>query len=292
MNNKYISKGIGLLSLCLMLNTETQAKLTFSVIDSIGVENNSGKQVILHRLEAKESYYSLSRKYAVQPKEISSFNNNKSLKIGDVIKIPTSRIFNSASPASTSSAPATAADPVNDDKSIQYRVGAGETLYTIAKRFQVSVAQIVQKNKLKNEQDIKAGQTIYIPQGAPTQRVEEQPEEPIEIEVEVAEEKQKALPSNRYGLRQVDEKGVGVWMDGLNAEGGNMLALHKTAPIGTVVKITNPMTQKTTFAKIVGKYTDNSNTRDAVIVISKATANLLGILDKRFLINISYGMPN
>jgi len=289
MNNKYISKGIGLLSLCLMLNTETQAKLTFSVIDSIGVENNSGKQVILHRLEAKESYYSLSRKYAVQPKEIISFNNNKSLKIGDVIKIPTNRIFNSTSPAS---APATVAatDPVNADNSIQYRVGAGETLYTIAKRFQVSVAQIVQKNKLKNEQDIKAGQTIYIPQGAPIQRVEEQPEEPIEIEV--AEEKQRALPSNRYGLRQVDEKGVGVWMDGLNAEGGNMLALHKTAPIGTVVKITNPMTQKTTFAKIVGKYTDNSNTRDAVIVISKATANLLGILDKRFLINISYGMPN
>ena len=289
MNNKYISKGIGLLSLCLMLNTETQAKLTSSIIDSIGVENNSGKQVILHRLEAKESYYSLSRKYAVQPKEIISFNNNKSLKIGDVIKIPTNRIFNSTSPAS---APATVAatDPVNADNSIQYRVGAGETLYTIAKRFQVSVAQIVQKNKLKNEQDIKAGQTIYIPQGAPIQRVEEQPEEPIEIEV--AEEKQRALPSNRYGLRQVDEKGVGVWMDGLNAEGGNMLALHKTAPIGTVVKITNPMTQKTTFAKIVGKYTDNSNTRDAVIVISKATANLLGILDKRFLINISYGMPN
>jgi len=289
MNNKYISKGIGLLTLCLMLNTETQAKLTSSIIDSIGVENNSGKQVILHRLEAKESYYSLSRKYAVQPKEIISFNNNKSLKIGDVIKIPTNRIFNSTSPAS---APATVAatDPVNADNSIQYRVGAGETLYTIAKRFQVSVAQIVQKNKLKNEQDIKAGQTIYIPQGAPIQRVEEQPEEPIEIEV--AEEKQRALPSNRYGLRQVDEKGVGVWMDGLNAEGGNMLALHKTAPIGTVVKITNPMTQKTTFAKIVGKYTDNSNTRDAVIVISKATANLLGILDKRFLINISYGMPN
>jgi rare lipoprotein A (peptidoglycan hydrolase) len=71
-----------------------------------------------------------------------------------------------------------------------------------------------------------------------------------------------------------------------------MLALHKTAPVGTIIKITNPMTQRTTYAKVVGKYNDSNDTRDAIIVISKATASLIGIIDKRFLVNISYGMPN
>lgn len=134
------------------------------------------------------------------------------------------------------------------------------------------------------------GQVLNIPQGNIQPVVSEEPvEEAIAETVEA--EPSRNVPGSRYGLRQVDERGVGVWMEGLNSD-GNMLALHKTAPVGTVIKITNPMTQKTTFAKVVGKYNDNSNTRDAIIVISKATANLLGILDKRFLINISYGVPN
>ncbi|HUH18132.1 DPBB and LysM peptidoglycan-binding domain-containing protein [Albibacterium sp.] len=284
MNIKYISKGF-ILVLFLILAKASYA--SSAAIDSIGVENNNGKQVILHRVIAKESYYSLSRQYQVQPKDIIAFNNNKSLKIGDLIKIPTNRAFITTSATSSSQNP----EPDTQDQNIQYKVGAGETLYTISKRFQVSIAEIVKENKLKNEQDIKAGQTINIPQGESITEIADEPEDINETEIIEEPSMSLPLPSNRYGLRQVDEKGIGVWMDGLNANEGNMLALHKTAPVGTVVKITNPMTHKTTFAKIVGKYTDNNNTRDAVIVISKSTADLLGILDKRFLIDISYGVP-
>ena len=291
MNIKYISAGIVTLVICLIFNTKTHANTPAAPLDSIGVENVQGKQVVLHRLEAKETYYSLSRTYQVQPKDIIAYNNNKSLRIGDIVSVPTNRTF-----AAVDQSPATSqltADntSVNDNNATQYIVGPRETLYTIARRFQVSVAQIVERNNLKNDTDIKSGQTIYIPKGNEVVNRTPQPVVPVETE-EVEEEPERNLPSNRYGLKQVNEKGVGVWLDGLNAEGGNMLALHKTAPVGTVVKITNPMTQKSTFAKIVGKYTDNSNTKDAVIVISKSTANLLGILDKRFLINISYGLPN
>ncbi|HEY0899639.1 MAG TPA: peptidoglycan-binding protein, partial [Sphingobacteriaceae bacterium] len=71
-----------------------------------------------------------------------------------------------------------------------------------------------------------------------------------------------------------------------------MLALHRTAPIGTIIKITNPMSNKTTFAKVVGKYIDNEATKDVIIVVNKATADLIGALDKRFQVTIVYGVPN
>jgi rare lipoprotein A (peptidoglycan hydrolase) len=71
-----------------------------------------------------------------------------------------------------------------------------------------------------------------------------------------------------------------------------MLALHQTAPIGTVIKITNPMTGKSTFAKVVGKFTQNESSKDAIIVVNKATANLIGALDKRFQVTLIYGVPN
>src|SRR5690606_13391992 len=100
------------------------------------------------------------------------------------------------------------------------------------------------------------------------------------------------IPANRYGIREMNEKGVGVWIDDLNQDGGSMLALHKTAPVGTVIKITNPMTQRTTFAKVVGKFADTAETKNAIIVISKSAASLIGVLDRRFQVEIAYGTPN
>jgi hypothetical protein len=70
------------------------------------------------------------------------------------------------------------------------------------------------------------------------------------------------------------------------------LALHRTAPIGTVIKITNPMTGKTTFAKVVGRFTDSESTKDAIIVVTKNVSESIGALDKRVHVNISYGSPN
>lgn len=299
--NKSLHHITGIIFLVILIfHTKTTQATIIASIDSIGIENNNGKQVIVHKLESKETYYSLSRKYGVSHRDIMSFNNNKSLKVGDIIKIPSEQPY-SASNSQQASDPRAANTSVPEQTSgnqptnggTLYKVSTGETLYTIAKRFQVSVAQIVAKNNLANGQAIKAGQTIIIPddssEPAPIAASEatEAESEPI-----IIPEKSTSLPAERYGLRQINERGVGVWLEGLNSDSGNMLALHKTAPVGTVVKITNPMTQKITFAKIVGKYTENATTRDAVIVISKATADLLGILDKRFLINISYGVPD
>ena len=80
--------------------------------------------------------------------------------------------------------------------------------------------------------------------------------------------------------------------ENLSQAGGSMLALHKTAPLGTVIKITNPMTQRTTFAKVVGKFADTAETKDAIIVISKSAASLIGVIDRRFQVEIAYGAPN
>jgi len=67
-----------------------------------------------------------------------------------------------------------------------------------------------------------------------------------------------------------------------------MLVLHRTAPIGTVMKITNPMSNRSTFAKVVGTFTENESTKDVVVVMTHAVAEALGALDKRFYCNITY----
>lgn len=100
------------------------------------------------------------------------------------------------------------------------------------------------------------------------------------------------LPAIRYGLREVTERGVAASISDDGMDNSRMLALHRSAPVGTIIKITNPMTNKTTFAKVVGKINDNDMTRDAIIVVNKATADLIGALDQRFQVTLVYGVAN
>jgi hypothetical protein len=98
--------------------------------------------------------------------------------------------------------------------------------------------------------------------------------------------------ANKYGLFEKNEKGVATWIDDASLDPNKKLILHRTAPIGTVMRITNPMNNRTTFAKVVGRFTDSQSTHDALIVMTKNVAEALGALDKRFQVNISYGTPN
>lgn len=256
-----------------------------SRLDSVGSENSNGKLVIIHSVNPKESYYSIGRLYNVPAKEIQTFNKVQILQPGSLIKVPTQRPFSNARPTVNNAVSA----QQKDDGLVDYKVGPKETLFAIAKRFNTHVESIKLLNKLKGN-SLSVGQVIKVKPGAGA------PLPPAESVLEVAKSDSDRIipqmPVNRYGLKEKTEKGVATWISDENLDSSKMLALHRTAPVGTVVRISNPMTGKTTFAKVVGKYTENATTKDVIIVITQATADLLGVLDKRFLVTIDYGVPN
>jgi LysM repeat protein len=273
--------------------------------DSIGVENKNGNQLILHKVTAKETYYSIGRLYQVSPRTIIEENNNVPLQIGVIVKIPTTRSF--AQPVSGSRPTSVSAASNPSTAIIEYKVGPKEYLYAIARKFDTTIDDIKALNNLRSN-SLSIGQTIKVRPGAnalSTGNVSPQantvPESPasntpaatLPAETpEVSTIEKPKLATGRLGVTERSEKGVAVWIADENLDGTKMLALHRTAPVGTVVKVTNPMTDRVTFVKVVGKFTENESNRDAVIVITKATADLLGALDKRFLVTIDYGVPN
>jgi LysM repeat protein len=272
-----------------------------AAVDSTGVENLNGKKTIIHKIEAKETYFSLSRKYNVSPQTIVQFNNNKSLQIGAIVKIPTDRPFTEGSVPNNTINNVSNQAPLKS--SIDYKVGPKEYLYSIARKFNTTVEQIKELNNLSSS-NLSIGQIIKIPgestvtaqtlvQTIPSGTNETRTIVPAILtdSIQNASERLK-LPVSRYGLREVNERGIAVSLVEDNLNETKMLALHQTAPIGTVIKITNPMTGKSTFAKVVGKFTQNESSKDAIIVVNKATANLIGALDKRFQVTLIYGVPN
>lgn len=298
----------------------------FAVPDSIGVEVVNGKQVVIHRLKPKETYYGLSKQYGIALSDLIAANNNKALKIGENVRIPTNR----AVVASTTNQVALAQRTQNQGNQVQqpvgqqpaaresappaaprvqlapgeytdYKVSKGETLYTVSRRFNVPVESIKLANGLSGD-GIQEGQLLQVPkkaiqQAAPPVEVIETIEPAIaastvmDTTLDASGNIDFEMPKNRYGIREMNEKGLGVWIDDLNQDGATMLALHKTVPVGTIVKVTNPMTNLSTFVKVVGKFIDTADTQGAVIIISRSVASIIGILDRRFQVEIAYGAP-
>jgi LysM repeat protein len=314
------------------------------LVDSVGVENLNGKKVIIHKLDPKDNYYSIGRRYNISPKAIIQFNNNAPLKIGALVKVPTEQPFSGEAvanqPAVTPAKQVVTTPPAQQNKIVtsapvqqnkpqvqaqvsspspvvqatankvqqaatdtvkkvsmlnvqQYKVSSGETLYSIAKRFNTSVDDIKALNKLTSD-SVAPNQVIIVRTGLPPEEAK-QPVMQRDSTTVVAQTDTAGGDhgkANRFGLYEKVEKGVATWMDDAGLDPKKELVLHRTAPIGTIIKITNPMNNHTTFAKVVGRFTDNEVNKNVLIIMTKNTADALGALDKRFQVNISYGSPN
>ncbi len=270
-----------------------------AAVDSINVENFNGKKTIVHKVEAKETYYSIARKYSVAPQSVIQFNSNRPLQIGMVIKVPTERDYAAAGLPAPADRPQSGAQMAV----VEYKVGPREYLLSIARKFNTTVEDIKALNNLTGN-NLAVGQILKIPYGTANEQLSTPPAQPLNtppaadggaptvIDSSMNASDRLRLPPSRYGLSEVTERGVAVWISDENIDATKMLALHPTAPIGTIIKVTNPMTGKSTFTKVVGKFTQSEATRDATIVVTKAVADLLGVLDRRFQATLVYGIPN
>lgn len=140
---------LGLCALGLLLSVSANA----SVKDSVGVENKAGKKVILHKVEAKETLYSVARLYKANVVDIQKENPelSKGLAKDQVIRIPTNRAFAAKTPTTKPAA----------TKAKTHVVEQGQTLFAVARQYNVSVDDIKKWNNLTSN-ELSAGQVLSI----------------------------------------------------------------------------------------------------------------------------------
>ena len=66
------------------------------------------------------------------------------------------------------------------------------------------------------------------------------------------------------------------------------LGMHRTVPIGTVMRVRNEMNGKEVFVRIIGRLPNTGTNRNIVIKISEAAYQSLGALDEKFRVTVSY----
>ena len=288
------------------VTTETVASTVYKkpeksvqpVATPITESDNPSPTVISHSIKAKESLNVLAEKYGTTVDAIKKLNNLKStsLRIGQILKIPATNgeideplqeqvTQPTVNTKAIVNAPASSA--VKNNENFEHTVLTGETIYSIARKYGLTTYQLTTANNLTGS-ELTVGQKLIIKSTQKTASVVTTEEEEGESTETIKNPKLKQ--PGKFGIVRFDEKGTAVWIADQDLDPTKMLVLHRNAPVGTIIQVTNPVTNRTTFAKVVGKFTENETTKDVIIVMTKAVADAVGALDKRFFCTLNYGV--
>jgi len=229
---------------------------------------------ITHKVSAKETLYSISKLYDVSVDDLKVWNNLKdnSLSVGqDLI------IRKKGKPEMAK---------VPDVKTVRgvHMVTENETLFSISKMYGASIQQLKEWNNLTSG-ELKPGQTIFVlppmhalsetsrpAEGNQTAPITKPTTEDIKISESV------------IGSDEIHEKGAAELIEGTDGN-RKYLAQHKTAKVGTIMKVRNETTNREVFVRVVGPLSSEGNT---VIKVSKSAFDRLGATDSKFNVELIY----
>lgn len=279
--------------------------------DSIGVKVIDGKTYIMHKVSKGEGVYGIGKKYGVPASEIFAANpgSEQSIKIDQVLLIPKAT---AGTKAKTSGSTST----TTKKEKVYHVVASGQTLSSIARQHNTTVAEIKSLNNLSSD-NIRLGQKLIvgektvtvtssapamaetkpepIQQSKPEAKVVEEPKPAPVVQTPPAPASNNVVVAPKVQDKPMDDKAGEVKSsystddgDEINETGMAVISsegelsqersfiLHPSAKVGTIVMITNPTNNSTVFARVVG----NCKAENGVILkMSKTVANKLGISD-------------
>jgi len=246
----------------------------------------------VHKVAEKETLFSISKLYGVSIDEIKQWNNltDNSLALGQELVIK-----------SVNTVSANVITPVDLQVKSQrtvHTVAEKETLFSISRQYGATVQQIKEWNNLTGE-ELKIGQTLFVAQpmySSETTVVKQvetttQVQETRQPEVKVVQPEEKSpvitISESVTNKDEVKQSGLAELIDGTEAN-RKYLALHRTAPIGTILKVRNEMNNREVFVRVIGKLPDTALTDKLIIKISKSAYDRLGAIDPRFRVEVTY----
>lgn len=245
--------------------------------------NEGGEKIIEHTLLKQQTLYGLARFYGMNVEELYSYNPNVNIGTispGQVIRIPLPnaaiRRFKGADFAKWKFA------------NLYYVTRKGDTMYKIAKTyFHMPVDSLKVRNGLTTDV-VSPGIKLHVgwvsTKGVP---------DSVRVNRAVGTNWQKSLNIQKnyteLSAKKVvkEAKGVAYWQKN-GTKYSELYCLHRTATVGSTVAVTNPMKNRTVYAKVIGRIPDGAYSKDVIIIISPTVAQMLGAIDSRFYVKIKY----
>jgi LysM repeat protein len=243
----------------------------------------SGKKTIEHRLEKGQTLFSLAGFYGLKYTTLLKFNPelnpDKAILQGKPVRIPL--------PDSALQTGDVSANTLKEFAPVYYIVKQGETLYRISKVFFRIPIETVRKNNGLSNDNLKTGQKLHIgwlsTKGIP---------ESLQTETTFSNgnsfyDLKTTFEQEALSTRPVLQKGAAYWHRERKNE-KEYFAMHRFAPVGSVIKLHNPMKNTVSFAKVVSTISDRIHGSEIIVVLSAPVARQLGAKDPRFFVEVSY----
>jgi LysM repeat protein len=250
--------------------------------DSIKVTVEGSMKFLHHHVKQGQTLYSISKYYGLDVADIIHYNPTLSsgMQLGQNLKI------------------AIGSHDIKWQKNsnsikwrmieVVYIVKPKDTVYKIAKTyFKMPVEVFRELNNLKDDA-LEIGAKVivgWIDIDGLSQKAGVRAWLPIALYPNYKQFRM-AYITSKEGKKEINEKGPATWNK--NSHGDNLYALHKDAPIGTILKITNPLNNRTLYVKIVGKLQTAGYGYETILVLSPAAAKALAGVNRNFRVNITY----
>jgi LysM repeat protein len=280
----------------------------------------AGRGGVIHVVAARETMFSISKAYGITVDELKQWNNltENTLSLGQELVIKRRNTTGGATPSEATTTTTSVAPTTSSGKGT-HTVEAKETLFSIATKHGISVQQLKDWNHLTSN-EISIGQALVVKQPSgqitpdetrttptttpvtttPTTTtpvkhdppvVTEPPREKTEPVVVKQTSTDKPttirITESVKNSDEIMESGLAELIEGTDGN-RKYLALHRTAPVGTILKIKNEMNNREVFVRVMGKLPDTAMTDKLIIKISKSAYDRLGAIDARFRVEVTY----
>ena len=247
---------------------------------------------ITYSVKPSETLFSIARNFGVSVDQIRQWNNltGNNLSVNQQLKIQSS-----------------AAEPETNEQSPSgtiHIVNQGETIYSIAKQYNTTTQDIIRWNSLTSD-DLKIGQELIVSKEENKEENKEgnekvvisnqlnikSPQDSSSVNQPVTSPVNEVKPDRKVvkegAFQKIVEQGMAEVIDGSEST-KKYLAMHRTAPIGTIMQVRNEMNNLTVFVRVIGKLPDTGENQNVSVRISRTAYDRLGALDKRFPVEITY----
>ena len=259
-----------------------------SPIDSLGLKKENNKTYIVYKVENKQPLYSILKHFNLSLTEFKQINPEVNIPInaGEIIFIPIHYLDEATNALIAPAKPLEKVvvkkqEEVKPIESDIHIVSAKQSLLTIANLHKVTMADIRKWNNLTSDV-LKEGQRLLVE--APKNFVIDK-STLLGSKNDKGIEELKSDSKESDGLKKTIETGIAELIE-VPDNSGKYLALHKSAPIGTLVLVKNLANNQSIWVKVIGRLPNSDG--KLIIKLSPKAFERLNAVDKRIRAEISY----
>jgi LysM repeat protein len=295
--------------------------------DELIIQGTSPDLYLTHTVAAKENLYSIGRLYNASPREIAPYNGlsiDKPLNIGQQVKIPLKITNFSQNGQKASDEVLVPVYHVIQDKEWMYRISMNYNKVPIDRlekwngitndQAKAGMKLIVGYLKVKQDQSALASTAG---RATPSTQKPEEKQTPVvakqenKVTTTPATEERKIVAETRPAQQPVNTaassntnggyfsnlyqdsgkaaSGVaGVFKSTSGWQDTKYYALMDNVSVGTIIRVYNPATSKTVYAKVLGELPDMKESIGLTVRISDAAATELGVAEGKFNVAVRY----